>query len=470
MMEWALESVAAVQLPQAETIVADLLDILRRQLDVDVAVLARSEQGELVVQVIRGDPGSLALTPGVPLTRDSGLLASLLGGDTRPGAVRSTASAPVFDSDGGIYGVLACLTTRPHPARNAARDERFLRLMAAFLTDSVLDLQEMWTRRRRVWQEVSDLIDDGGPQVVFQPILRLSDRRIVGLEALSRFPDLTAAPQHWYANAATVGLATELERIAIHGALRVLPMLPPHLTLTVNVSPSTLVAGLVDALPPVAAGRLVMEITEHEHISDDQELLCTVGELRARGIRVAIDDIGTGYAGLAQLLRLRPEIIKLDGVITRGIDTDAARRAIAAGLVEVAREIGGRVVAEGIETPRELATVEAAGIGYGQGFLLGRPAPASEVTQDTTTAARIAGGPPPRAPRPPARPDRRVCRVRFGLPPVDLPFPPPRRDPDGRILLRGWSRVWRRPGRVRSGWPGGMTPSGQIDRGAPDVA
>ncbi|WP_336501271.1 EAL domain-containing protein [Candidatus Frankia alpina] len=88
-----------------------------------------------------------------------------------------------------------------------------------------------------------------------------------------------------------------------------------------------------------------------------------------------MDDIGTGYAGLEQLLHLRPDIIKLDRIITRGIDADAARRAIATGLVQVAGEIGGSVVAEGIETAAELATAMAAGILYGQGYLLGRPGP-----------------------------------------------------------------------------------------------
>ncbi|MCM3887027.1 EAL domain-containing protein [Frankia sp. R82] len=444
MADVTVAAIARVDLPQAETIVADLLDILRRQLDMDLAVLARAEREQLVVQVLRGDPGALGLTPGELLARDGDLLGRLLGGpahgagapgvtpfladitcdDTPCGGVRSTTSAPVFDSNGRIYGVLACLGARPRPAAGAARDARFLRLMAAFLTDSVLDLQEMWTRRRRVWQEVSDLIDGGGPQMVFQPILRLRDRRIVGLEALSRFPDLSTAPQHWYANAATVGLAAELERISVHGAVSVLPMLPRHLTLTVNVSPSTLVAGLLDLVPRNAAGRLVMEITEHEHISDDQQLLLAVQELRTRRIRIAIDDIGTGYAGLTQLLRLRPEIIKLDGVITRGIDTDAARRAIAAGLVEVAREIDGRVVAEGIETPGELATVEAAGIGYGQGFLLGRPTPAADVIGTPADLATANGAGP---------------------------------------AARG------SPGGVRTGWPGWMTSSGQIGRSAPDV-
>ncbi|MCL9760130.1 EAL domain-containing protein [Frankia sp. AiPa1] len=413
-----------IELPQATSIIADLLDILRRQLDMDLALLVRAEREHLVVQVMRGSPAHFPLAEGDLLARRTGLLGQILGGhlpgivaDTstdprcaalrtapaggdrpqsaggdEPGGldvrlVRAYACSPVLDSDGEVYGLLVCLARRTRLSISATRDGRFLRLMAAFLTDSVLDPQEMWTRRRRVWQEVSDLIDNGGPRLVLQPIMRLEDDRVVGLEALSRFPDLSAPPQHWYANAATVGLASELERIVIRSAVALLPMLPEQLTLTVNVSPSTLVSGLLDLLPTQASGRLVMEITEHEHISDDGRLLLAVDMLRHRGIRIAIDDLGTGYAGLAQLLRLRPEIIKLDGVITRGIDCDAARRAIAAGLVEVAAAIGGRVVAEGIETPRELATVRAVGIPYGQGFLLGRPKPCADAARLFRAAA-----------------------------------------------------------------------------------
>ncbi|MCK9896497.1 EAL domain-containing protein [Frankia sp. AgB32] len=410
-----------MDLPQAESIVADLLDILRRQLGMDLAMLARVEDDHLVLQVLRGDTAGFGMAAGDRLPRRAlpdevqpviaaarnspgdeptgphgatpgatpgataggaadGISGSTTGGTTDndsaagfglPG-VGAYACVPVHDGNGRLYGVLACLAHLPRPAA-PERDGRFLRLMAAFLTDAVLDLQEMWTRRRRLWSQVSDVIDGGGPLVVFQPIFRLRDQTVVGLEALSRFPGMAEDPQSWYANAATVGLATELERMAFARACAILHELPESLTLTINASPSTIIAGVLDLLPAFADGRVVVEITEHEHITDDDRLLIAVELLRDRGIRIAIDDIGTGYAGLEQLLRLRPEIIKLDGVITRGIDTDPARRAIAVGLVQVAGETGGNIVAEGIETTGELATVMATGIPYGQGYLLGHP-------------------------------------------------------------------------------------------------
>ncbi|KJE19983.1 EAL domain-containing protein [Frankia torreyi] len=384
---------AESELSQPDTVVADLLEILRRQLRMDLAALARVEDGHLVLQVLCGDVAGFGLHAGATVSHPDSLLGQVLTGelpaivadtladpslagnrDVRDWGIGSYASAPIVDAEGRVYGVLCCAGHRSRPA-SPEREGRFLRLLAAFLSDTVLDLHEMWARRRRVWQEVSDLIDSGGPRIIYQPIFRLADERIIGVEALSRFPDGRGGAQRWYADATTVGLSTELERLAIGRALAVLPVLPGDLTLAVNASPTTISAGLLDLLPGAAADRLVVEITEHEHIGTDKHLLRAVEQLRSRGVRIAIDDIGTGYAGLEQLLHLRPDIIKLDGVITRGIDTDAARRAIATGLVQVADEIGGSIVAEGIETPAELATAMAAGILYGQGFLLGHPGP-----------------------------------------------------------------------------------------------
>ncbi|WP_242419656.1 EAL domain-containing protein, partial [Frankia sp. CpI1-P] len=95
----------------------------------------------------------------------------------------------------------------------------------------------------------------------------------------------------------------------------------------------------------------------------------------ARGVRIAADDTGTGYAGLEQLIELHPDIVKLDYLVTHGMDTDPARRTTAAALVMISREFGGCVIAEGVETPAELQTALDVHIPYGQGFLLGAPAP-----------------------------------------------------------------------------------------------
>jgi EAL domain-containing protein (putative c-di-GMP-specific phosphodiesterase class I) len=212
--------------------------------------------------------------------------------------------------------------------------------------------------------------------MVFQPIVELGSGAAVGHEALARFDcDPRRTPDVWFAEAAAVGLDTELELAAVARALDVLPTLPSEVFLTVNVSPETVVASaLGELLEPHLYGRVVLEITEHAAVADYARLLAGLRPLRERGVRVAIDDAGAGFASLQHILRLRPDIIKLDISLVRGIDAEPVKRALASSLVAFAAEIESIIVAEGIETEEEQQALARLGIRWGQGFLLGRPA------------------------------------------------------------------------------------------------
>ena len=104
-------------------------------------------------------------------------------------------------------------------------------------------------------------------------------------------------------------------------------------------------------------------------------------------MRIAVDDAGAGYAGLQHILRLRPDIVKLDQGLTGGIDTDAAKRALATSMVSFAREIGAVLVAEGIETPEQLDVLRDLGVSWGQGFLLGLPGAVSVASEQPVAAS-----------------------------------------------------------------------------------
>ena len=149
--------------------------------------------------------------------------------------------------------------------------------------------------------------------------------------------------------------------------------------LSINASPQTSTAApLLDLLEKLGAhaGRIVLEITEHAAVNDYQELsAAALRRLRTLGVRIAIDDTGSGFASLSHILILRPDIIKLDLALVRGIHADPARRALAAGLLVFAEQIGAQIVAEGVETENELAALRELGVTYGQGYHLGRPAP-----------------------------------------------------------------------------------------------
>ena len=128
------------------------------------------------------------------------------------------------------------------------------------------------------------------------------------------------------------------------------------------------------------AGRVVLEITEHAIVENYADLRRALFSLRSKA-RIAIDDAGAGYSGLKHILEVGPNLIKLDMALTRGIDTDPARYALAAALVTFAREIGSDIVAEGIETAGELSVLGGLGVTFGQGFYLSRPMPTAAIAR-----------------------------------------------------------------------------------------
>lgn len=223
---------------------------------------------------------------------------------------------------------------------------------------------------------VKKLLSDGAPTMVYQPIVDLHSMQIVGAEALTRFAGQEMSTQAWFMEAADVGLAEELELAAVDAALAELPELPGDVYLALNVSPSTMILPqLRTMLKEHAPGRIVLELTEHAVVPDYQLLHRALARLRKDGVRLAVDDAGAGYATLRHILNLRPDIIKLDLELTRGIDGDLTRRALASALLAFAVEIDAVIVAEGIETEAELDTLLTVGVRMGQGYLLGKPAP-----------------------------------------------------------------------------------------------
>lgn len=215
-----------------------------------------------------------------------------------------------------------------------------------------------------------------GLAIAYQPIVDLRTRALVGYEALARFRSLPQhPPDRWFAEAVELELGIQLELTAIQHALRGLERIPSHAYLSVNASHrAAMTPRLLEILGP-HAHRVTVEITEHEPIADYPRLGAALAALRARGARVAIDDAGAGFASLRHTLQLAPDQVKLDISLTRSIDSDRARRAMASALISFADEMGMVIVAEGIETQRELDTLLELGVRYGQGFFLAEPGP-----------------------------------------------------------------------------------------------
>ncbi len=221
------------------------------------------------------------------------------------------------------------------------------------------------------------LEDEDRLTTVFQPIYDLRANAPVGFEALARFRGPpTRSPHRWFAEALEVGLHQELELAAIRGALAELPRLPAAVSLFVNASPATLQgAGFRKLVDGVDGGRLVVEVTEHAEIEDYDKLSGALARLRSRGVRLAVDDAGAGFASLRHILRLAPDFIKLDRSLIAGIQRDRTRQALAAGLISFAEKIEAVIIAEGIERAVELDALTELGVAYGQGHFLARPGP-----------------------------------------------------------------------------------------------
>jgi len=191
----------------------------------------------------------------------------------------------------------------------------------------------------------------------------------VGYEALSRFTDVHGGalrPDLVFAEAPRLGLGVRLEQAALAAALDFLPLIPVPRYLSVNLSPAALADPAThDLLTTVPAGRILLEITEHEAVPDYPTLTHLLDHQRSRGMRIAVDDAGAGYASLQHLTRLRPDVIKLDISLVRGIDTDSACRAMARSIIAYAQETGAILVAEGIETHAERHELAALGARLG---------------------------------------------------------------------------------------------------------
>ncbi len=228
----------------------------------------------------------------------------------------------------------------------------------------------------------------GGLRIVHQPIVELSSGEVVGFEALARFqPPPIRSPDRWFDAAERVGRRTELERLAITLATRGLPAVRAGCFLSVNASPETVLdPAFAEQLEPVEVERVVLEVTEQARIDSYERFADALRPLRAQGLRLAIDDLGAGFASLNHILRLEPDLIKLDRLIARHIDRHRPTRALAAALTSFAIETGMLVVAEGIETAMQRSLLTALGISLGQGYLLGRPQLPEGVSTHATQA------------------------------------------------------------------------------------
>jgi EAL domain-containing protein (putative c-di-GMP-specific phosphodiesterase class I) len=244
---------------------------------------------------------------------------------------------------------------------------------------------------------IRGIIADRSFQPVFQPIVDLATREVVGYEGLTRFAEGTR-PDEIFTEAARCGLAVELEAATLVAILDASASLPSSAWLNLNVSPELVLVG-----QPLASilrgwgGRIVLELTEHTEVTDYPALRASLERL-GPDVGLAVDDAGAGFASLRHILELRPDYVKLDRAIVHQIHRDPARQALVAGMVHFAAKTGAILVAEGVETDPEAYEIQRLGVALAQGYRLGRPAPATWSAPTTSGRApmRVAPMRPPK--------------------------------------------------------------------------
>ena len=241
------------------------------------------------------------------------------------------------------------------------------------------------------YDEVLTIIEEAGAiQPVFQPLMDLSSGVLVGYEALARFPGRDHRwVDEWFGLARSNGCGPALEAKAIRAALDV-PGRPAGTYLALNVSPTTLTSDMIVQVWPADLVGIVIEITEDSDI-ETFELTEVIADLRRRGARIAIDDAGSGYAGLRRLNSLQPDIVKLDRQLIHDIADRPEKAALVEAMVGYCRRTGSTLVAEGVETVAEVVMLADLDVAVGQGWAIARPGPGwGGVSPDAAAACATA--------------------------------------------------------------------------------
>lgn len=388
----------------AEAQVAELLATARESLGLTAAFLARMDGPDQIIEVV-DSAVPLLFQEGSVQRRETSLCQAILDGkvpevipDLRahpdamrlPAAkfprIRSYVSVPVRLSDGSLYGTLCAAGLRPQ--RSLSRRDKSLMDVLAHAAAVVLEPEVVeGSRRAAVEGRLSRLFSDGGPLVVLQPIVDLASGHRIGAEALSRFPaEWGRPPDECFAQAHSVGQGHDLEVVALRSAADHLNRVTGYVAM--NVSPATLLtAPCRELLASLPLNRVVLELSEHDQVEDYPTLTAALDPLRAAGMRLAIDDVGAGFSSLRHIVLTSPDVLKLDRSIVDGLTGDPVLTTLVRSMVDFGHGCDALIVAEGVETAEDAATLVELGVDCGQGWHFGRPGPPEALDGDIVQPA-----------------------------------------------------------------------------------
>lgn len=369
-----------------------LLGLARTGVGMEAAFFVAFEPEDEFVQFVEGETAAFRLgryeeTPLARHAREAveGLAPTIVrdsrfaeGIDDSP-ALRATGvgaalCVPVELSHGRLVGAVCCVRGEADPSLDET-DAMFVRVLANSIADE-LEQQELELELAELGSErIRDVLEGEHLDVVFQPVFDFARDEVIAYEALARFQrEPHRPPPAWFSEASDVGLGLDLELAAVKAALEHADELPPGVRIAINVSPAVAASAALLGVLDGFEDQVIVELTEHDDVEDYQALKRALQALRARGALVAVDDAGVGFASFERIVRLRPDVVKVD-IRAKGMVTDPTRRALVAALIFFASTTDATIVAEGIETASELELVRRLKIAYGQGSWLGVPGP-----------------------------------------------------------------------------------------------
>lgn len=377
-----------------EALISKLLQVARARTGMELAWVSRFADGAQILEITDGASGEVTVGGGTSLAMEGSycvrvidgrlpnIIADARGNPATSGLevteelnIGSYIGVPLTAASGAVNGMLCAIrpTANPDLGEDA---HRFMQLLAAVVGDLLEDERSGHERVQHIRDRVGKVLAGGQLRSFLQPVVDLRTGAVVGVEALARFPGEPRRPDVWFAEAELVGLGAPLQLAAVRAAVDCRNDLPDGLWLSVNVSPATLMhPELSESVLASSPHRIVLELTEHSRIDRYDEVRRLLQPLRSAGVRLAVDDVGAGFASLSHVLELTPDVLKIDLSVTRGIDTDPARQQLVLGILAAARQLDAATIAEGVETTAELTCLRDLEIGYAQGYALARPAP-----------------------------------------------------------------------------------------------
>ncbi|GEB70208.1 hypothetical protein PC2016_1427 [Pseudoalteromonas carrageenovora] len=378
-----------------------LLSLVRKHLKMDVAFISEFTKTDRVFKVVDNQTNNTCvavgnsdpicqtyckkisdndLEPIIPNTHKHPITKAMPV--TKKLNIGSYIGVPIVLASGKIYGTFCCYKTI-FDNNLDNKDLAFLKLISELASELIEQKAQSDTLSIETKILIENIIKTKAITIYFQPIFNLATNRLSGYESLSRFfTEPYKTPDVWFKDADNLGLGEALEMLAIQNTLHCMDELAPHAYITINTSPAHILSGAINnVLNDVDCTRIILEVTEHSPITNYQAMRSALEPLRAKGVKLAIDDVGAGFSSFQHILELEADIIKLDISLTQNINNDRRKFLLAKALCGFAKAINCSIVAEGIENEDELFTLRKLNVDNVQGYFIGRPAPIIEAIE-----------------------------------------------------------------------------------------